>query len=297
MVEAIAANLPGAAWQRCRTHYAEDLMSTTPSPTGDGSRHSCTASMTNPTPRPSAPSSTGSSRRWSTSCPRSPTTSARLVPTSSRSPPSPRRSGVRSGPTTPTPQPRDPAPHRRRRDLPPPRLGDSPGRRRTRRTARRMGRRTTLPRSGCPSPRSTRRLRPRTTTRAKLTPLVPPYPSSDPQHDHQPTRARLTILAAGGYTGRWDEHGQPAPFPEDFFDPDTNWRPDIQLVTTDPAAALLTRTRRISPYATTRDLTKPPFYCRKLLAWRPGWSTPRASASPRMPEDRPAGCDLVVQGR
>ena len=30
LVEAIAANLPGAAWQRCRTHYAANLMSITP---------------------------------------------------------------------------------------------------------------------------------------------------------------------------------------------------------------------------------------------------------------------------
>lgn len=29
LVEAIAANLPGAAWQRCRTHYAANLMSVT----------------------------------------------------------------------------------------------------------------------------------------------------------------------------------------------------------------------------------------------------------------------------
>ncbi len=30
LVEAIAANLPGAAWQRCRTHYAANLMDVTP---------------------------------------------------------------------------------------------------------------------------------------------------------------------------------------------------------------------------------------------------------------------------
>ncbi len=30
VTEAIAANLPGAAWQRCRTHYAMNLMSVTP---------------------------------------------------------------------------------------------------------------------------------------------------------------------------------------------------------------------------------------------------------------------------
>ena len=35
----------------------------------------------------------------------------------------------------------------------------------------------------------------------------------------------LAILAAGGYTGWWDEHGQPAPWPDDFFDPDSDWRP------------------------------------------------------------------------
>ena len=30
LVEAIAANLPGAAWQRCRTHYAANFMATRP---------------------------------------------------------------------------------------------------------------------------------------------------------------------------------------------------------------------------------------------------------------------------
>lgn len=30
LVEAVAANLPGTAWQRCRTHYAANLMSATP---------------------------------------------------------------------------------------------------------------------------------------------------------------------------------------------------------------------------------------------------------------------------
>ncbi len=30
MIEAIAANLPGAIWQRCRTHYSANLMSVTP---------------------------------------------------------------------------------------------------------------------------------------------------------------------------------------------------------------------------------------------------------------------------
>ena len=30
LVEALRANLPGATWQRCRTHYAANLMSVTP---------------------------------------------------------------------------------------------------------------------------------------------------------------------------------------------------------------------------------------------------------------------------
>lgn len=30
LVEAIAANLPGASWQRCRTHYSANLMAITP---------------------------------------------------------------------------------------------------------------------------------------------------------------------------------------------------------------------------------------------------------------------------
>ncbi|MFH5211167.1 hypothetical protein ACHIPZ_23595 [Antrihabitans sp. NCIMB 15449] len=45
---------------------------------------------------------------------------------------------------------------------------------------------------------------------------------------HEATTQReqdLATLNAGGFTGWWDEHGQPAPFPDDFFDPDSQWRP------------------------------------------------------------------------
>jgi len=41
------------------------------------------------------------------------------------------------------------------------------------------------------------------------------------QRDHD-----LAVLAAGGSTGWWDENGHPAPWPDDFFDLDTHWRPD-----------------------------------------------------------------------
>ncbi len=39
------------------------------------------------------------------------------------------------------------------------------------------------------------------------------------QHD-------LAVLADGGETGWWGDHGVPAPWPDDFFDADTEWRPD-----------------------------------------------------------------------
>lgn len=38
------------------------------------------------------------------------------------------------------------------------------------------------------------------------------------------TRAQdLAILAAGGETGWWDDSGHPAPWAEDFLDPDAGW--------------------------------------------------------------------------
>jgi hypothetical protein len=69
LVEAIAANLPGASWQRCRTHYAANLMSVTPksmSPAVKAMPHSVYDQPD--TPR-SWPSSTGSWSTSNTSCP------------------------------------------------------------------------------------------------------------------------------------------------------------------------------------------------------------------------------------
>jgi len=37
--------------------------------------------------------------------------------------------------------------------------------------------------------------------------------------------AYLELLTAGHETGWWDEHGNPAPWPEDFLDPDSGWHP------------------------------------------------------------------------
>ncbi len=41
-------------------------------------------------------------------------------------------------------------------------------------------------------------------------------------HGHTLTED-LAILAAGGETGWWDDHGRPAPWPDDFLDPDAGW--------------------------------------------------------------------------
>jgi len=44
----------------------------------------------------------------------------------------------------------------------------------------------------------------------------------------------LRALAAGHETGWWDEHGIPAPWPDDFLDPNSGWHTD----TGNPAAPL-----------------------------------------------------------
>jgi len=61
LTAAIAATLPGSTWQRCRTHYAANLMAVTPQSSWVGSRLCCTPSTTSPTPTPCTPSSTASS--------------------------------------------------------------------------------------------------------------------------------------------------------------------------------------------------------------------------------------------
>ena len=100
LVNAIAAVLPGAAWQRCRTHYHATCSPGCPRPSIRGSRPWSARSSSSPTPRRSAPSTPRSSRRWRPSSrPRRPIsmTHARR---SWRSPRSRARCGGRSGATT-----------------------------------------------------------------------------------------------------------------------------------------------------------------------------------------------------
>ena len=50
-----------------------------------------------------------------------------------------------------------------------------------------------------------------------------------------PSRFYLDQLAATGYTGWYDQHGIPAPWPEDFCDPDSGWQPDTNERTPEAA--------------------------------------------------------------
>lgn len=86
--QAIAPNLPGATWQRCRTRYAFNLMGVTPKSMWPAVK----AMLHSVYDQPDAPAV----------FPTSPSTSPAPGKTSSRSRPSPKDSGNRSGPTTPT---------------------------------------------------------------------------------------------------------------------------------------------------------------------------------------------------
>ena len=101
LVEAIGATLPGASWQRCRTHYAANLMSATPKASWPWVK----TMLHSVYDQPDAESVHGQFDRLvdavSGSCPRSPGTSTPPGPTCSRSPASPGSSGARSGPTIP----------------------------------------------------------------------------------------------------------------------------------------------------------------------------------------------------
>ena len=101
LVEAIAANLPGATWQRCRTHYAANLMSVTPKSMWPAVKAMLHSVYDQPDAPRSTPSSTGSWITSRTGYPRCTPTSTPPAPTSSRSPRSPKTCGPRSGQTTP----------------------------------------------------------------------------------------------------------------------------------------------------------------------------------------------------
>jgi hypothetical protein len=59
-------------------------------------------------------------------------------------------------------------------------------------------------------------------------PIAPVDETPEQRHARRAVQRQhdVAILAAGGETGWWDEHGAPAPWPLDFFDADTGWRLD-----------------------------------------------------------------------
>ena len=61
LTAAIAATLPGASWQRCRTHYATNLMSVTPKSSWPWVKALLHSITTSPTRMRYTPSSTASS--------------------------------------------------------------------------------------------------------------------------------------------------------------------------------------------------------------------------------------------
>ncbi|SDU79224.1 Transposase (or an inactivated derivative) [Gordonia westfalica] len=101
LIEAIAANLPGAVWQRCRTHYAANLMAVCPKSMWPAVKAMLHSVYDQPTATAVHEQFTGSSNTPTAGCPRSPTTSATPARTCSPSPGSPTTCGARSGLTTP----------------------------------------------------------------------------------------------------------------------------------------------------------------------------------------------------
>ena len=152
LLNAIGATLPGAAWQRCRTHYATNLMAITPKSSWPWVRTLLHSVYDQPDSDsvaaqydrivdalsdklPKVADHLENARNGPTGVHRIP--QADLAPDLVEQP---------SG----TAQQGDPPPHRRGRDLPRPQRPDPPRRCRPGRTTRRMGRITALPRPGRP---------------------------------------------------------------------------------------------------------------------------------------------------
>jgi hypothetical protein len=154
LVAAIGATLPGASWQRCRTHYAVNLMSITPKASWPWVRTLLHSVYDQPDakarpravrpgpgrPERQAPRGRGAPRRRPRRRPR-----VQHVPQGDLAP------DLEQQPARAA-QPRDPPPHRRRRNLPRPDQPRPARRCSPRRTERRMDRRAPLPRPRRPRP-------------------------------------------------------------------------------------------------------------------------------------------------
>ena len=159
LVSAISATLPGAAWQRCRTHYAANLMSATPKSSWGWVK----ALLHLIYDQPDADAVHAQFDRVVDALhEKLPTVAEHLeearadILAFTAFPKEIWRQIWSNNPNEAT-QPRNPPPHRRGRDLPRPGEHHPPRRRRPRRTARRMGRGTPLPRTRRPRPSPRRR--------------------------------------------------------------------------------------------------------------------------------------------
>ena len=101
LVAAIGATLPGAAWQRCRTHYAANLMAVTPKSSWPWVRTLLHSIFDQPDAESVVAQYDRILDALADKLPKWPSTSTPPGPTCWRSPRSPKRSGARSGPTIP----------------------------------------------------------------------------------------------------------------------------------------------------------------------------------------------------
>ena len=101
LVAAIGATLPGATWQRCRTHYAVNLMNITPKSSWPWVRTLLHSVYDQPDAASVAAQYDRVLDALSDKLPRSPNTWTPPAPTCWPSAPSPKRSGASSGATTP----------------------------------------------------------------------------------------------------------------------------------------------------------------------------------------------------
>jgi len=146
LIDAIAATLPGAAWQRCRTHFMRNLLTRVPK-----SAQSFVATMVRTIfAQPDAATVHEQPTRIVDQLQARFPEAAALLDRGCDRPA--RLHQLPQGALAPAlveqlaraAQPRDPPPHRRRRHLPRPTLGHPTRRRRPRRAARQMGRRPPL---------------------------------------------------------------------------------------------------------------------------------------------------------
>jgi putative transposase len=156
LVAAIQSTLPGASWQRCRTHYLRDLLTKVAKSSQPWVATLVRTIFDQPDEAEVRAQFDRVVSAWTASSPPPLTTCRRPARTCSPSPPCPGRSGARSGPPTPrAPQPRTAPPHRRGRHLPRPRRHHPPRRRGAHGAERRVDRSSPL--HGRGSPRQDRR--------------------------------------------------------------------------------------------------------------------------------------------